>query len=130
MFRQSGRTTVLAEAALKIDAIFLVHNLEFAKHLKLRYPELQIEFVNSRKIFSTKKPIIYDHLAINMMLKEQNMEIARIRAEARSSGFIEELNSMKQMLREANKVIRGLEEEGENLQDKLDEYNKNEPIHK
>jgi len=62
--RQVGKTTVLKEAAKKIDALFLCHNEANARY------HGGISMYDTEKLIGSTKPIIFDHYALDMLFRE------------------------------------------------------------
>jgi len=68
--RQSGRSTALAEAALKIDGIFVVSTEDQKRECMEKFPDLDIRTINPHSFFGARKPIILDHYVVHQLLGE------------------------------------------------------------
>lgn len=65
--RQCGKTTALAEAANKLNGIFVVSTDMEVKKIKKRFPDLDVRTL-SVNLIGVGKPMIFDHRLITRIV--------------------------------------------------------------
>jgi 4-hydroxy-3-methylbut-2-enyl diphosphate reductase IspH len=83
--RRIGRTTAGVALAIRTGALYVVHNPEFARQLEAQHPGLScIALQEHKKFHGQRRPIIWDHHAVGMVvgeaLRDQERSLARIQA--------------------------------------------------
>lgn len=68
--RQTGRTTALACAAQMIGAIFVTASEDHRMSIKRQFPGLDVRSAQPTYFVGEHKPIILDHLVVEMMIGE------------------------------------------------------------
>lgn len=68
--RQTGRTTALACAAQMIGAIFVVASEGQIGTIKRQFPNLDVRSISAQALVGTAKPMILDHLVVELMISE------------------------------------------------------------
>jgi len=87
-FRQSGRTSVLIRAAQAIDGLFIVHSEEMKRLMLRKYPDANVESMNTTKLFGNRKPVILDHLVVHALLDENRREMIQLRSKIQEQNFM------------------------------------------
>jgi len=93
-YRQTGRTTALVEACLKIDGVYLTYCEDEKRRLKRKYPNLDVRVCRATYLVGNTKPMIFDHYAIMMLLDDERK--AKIR-------YVKEIDELKAEIKRLKK---------------------------